>query len=137
MGALFRQHRAAGAAIYRPAYGDALFAVVATGLPSTLASGVASASFAPAGTFVVAGSGTPSSLASGQAGVEFTVPPPADDAPLTAVELRQLFNWMRDLHMIHGLAVGAPLVVGQTSRVAGAISQTIEDVGGATVITRG
>lgn len=61
----------------------------------------------------------------------------ADDAPLTAVEMRQLYNWLRDLHMIHGLQVGAPLVVGQTSRVAGAINQTIEDVGGATVITRG
>lgn len=61
----------------------------------------------------------------------------ADDAPLSAAEMRQLYNWMRDLHTIHGLAVGAPLTVGQTSRVAGHITQAIDDVGGATVVTRG
>lgn len=57
-------------------------------------------------------------------------------SPLTDAEWRELHTWLRELHMIHGLAAGAPLVVGQTSRVAGAISQSIEDVGGATVITR-
>lgn len=60
-----------------------------------------------------------------------------DDTPLTTAELRQLYNWMRDLHTIHGLAVGAPLTVGQTSRVAGHVTQAIDDVGGATVVTRG
>ncbi len=69
-------------------------------------------------------------VASGSMGIHL------DDTPLSAVELRQLYNWMRDLHVIHGLAMGAPLTVGQTARVAGHINQSITDVGGATVVTR-
>jgi hypothetical protein len=69
--------------------------------------------------------------ASGTLGIEL------DETPMSPGELRHLYNMIRDLHMIHGLTVGAPLTVGQTARVAGSIEQTITDVGGATVITRG
>lgn len=56
--------------------------------------------------------------------------------PLSDGEMRQLFNWVRDLHAIHGLAVGAPLTVGLSTRVAGHVSQSIAAVGGDTVVTR-
>lgn len=75
--------------------------------------------------------GLAAGAASGSLGIEL------DETPLTHGELRQLYNWMRDLHTIHGLAVGAPLTVGDTARVAGHITQSIVDVGGATVLTRG
>ena len=56
---------------------------------------------------------------------------------LTAYEMRQMYDWVRELYMIHGLMVGVPLVVSPTSRTAGAISQSIStDGSGTTTVTR-
>lgn len=59
-----------------------------------------------------------------------------DETPLTPGELRQMYNWVRDLHMIHGLQNGTPLVVSPISRVAGSISQLITDDNGTTTVSR-
>lgn len=41
-----------------------------------------------------------------------------------------------EIHKIHGLAAGTPLVVDATSRVAGSISQTIDETGGVVTVER-
>lgn len=58
------------------------------------------------------------------------------DVPLTNVQMQQLFIWLNELHLIHGLRAGSPLVVTPTSRSAGAVSQTIGEVGTTITVTR-
>ena len=56
---------------------------------------------------------------------------------MTAGEmLSALLTLADDLHRIHGLNPAAPLVAGQTARVAGDISQTIDEAGGVVTVTR-
>ena len=50
-------------------------------------------------------------------------------SPTLAAQLLELVT-------IHGLVVGSPLVVGPTSRVAGAITQTISEAAGVVTVTR-
>jgi hypothetical protein len=45
-------------------------------------------------------------------------------------------NQLRDLFRVHGLEVGAPLVVTPTGRAAGSLSQTIGEVGTTVTVTR-
>jgi hypothetical protein len=56
-----------------------------------------------------------------------------DTAEANIVEIRAM---LRELYRIHGLQIGVPLVVEQTSRTAGAIIQTIEEVAGTVTVTR-
>lgn len=44
---------------------------------------------------------------------------------------------LQELHRIHGLQSGTPLVVTPTSRVAGSISQTVAEVASTVTVTRG
>jgi hypothetical protein len=103
MAALFRPHRIAGAAVFRPDYGGPIFTVTASGLASTAALGAAifdadasfsvsasglgstvafgSASFAVDGTFAISAPGLPSTLTFGQARLVFDgtyVPDPSN-----------------------------------------------------------
>lgn len=41
-----------------------------------------------------------------------------------------------ELHKIHGLKAGSPLTVSPTERAAGGITQTLEEAGGTTTVTR-
>ncbi len=41
-----------------------------------------------------------------------------------------------EIHKIHGLRLGAPLGVAQDSRTAGAIEQTVSEVGETVTVTR-
>ncbi len=50
--------------------------------------------------------------------------------------LLELLGKVTELHRIHGLQAGVPLVVTQTARTAGAIAQTIATAGSSTTVTR-
>jgi hypothetical protein len=54
-------------------------------------------------------------------------------AEQTAVEIHAM---LLDLHRIHGLELGSPLTVTETSRQAGAVLQAISEAAGAVVVTR-
>lgn len=54
---------------------------------------------------------------------------------LTAEEsLTQALSEINELHRLHGLAAGEPLIVTATTRVAGTVSQTITEAGGAVTV---
>jgi len=55
---------------------------------------------------------------------------------LSNAEMRELYEWVKELHRIHGLTSGVDLVVTPTSRTAGAISQTISEAGTTVTVTR-
>lgn len=55
---------------------------------------------------------------------------------LSDAEFREMYDWVKELHRIHGLTSGVDLVVTPTSRTAGAISQTISEVGTTVTVTR-
>jgi hypothetical protein len=48
----------------------------------------------------------------------------------------QLHQMLLDLHRIHGLEMGTPLVVSSASRTAGAIVQAISELSGSVTVTR-
>lgn len=48
----------------------------------------------------------------------------------------QIYTWLNELHLIHGLRLGSPLEVTQTSRAAGAVEQTIAEAGSDVTVTR-
>ena len=50
-----------------------------------------------------------------------------NSTPLTDVETRQLYDRMSELHLIHGLLAGSPLVVTATRRTAGAVTQALAE----------
>ena len=55
---------------------------------------------------------------------------------LTNAEIQQMAARVFDLAQIHGLVLGSPLNVAQTTRVAGTVNQTLSEAGGATIVTR-
>ncbi len=57
-------------------------------------------------------------------------------AALTDGEFRQLYDWVNELALIHGLISGSDLVVTPTSRDAGAVNQTIATVGTTVTVSR-
>jgi hypothetical protein len=59
------------------------------------------------------------------------------DMPLTNIQMQQLFSWVNELALVHGLVSGADLVVTETARTAGAVEQTITTVGGTVTVARG
>jgi uncharacterized protein (DUF934 family) len=65
-------------------------------------------------------------------GVTLTFPAGA----LSDAEFRQMFEWIEELHRIHGLRSGNPLTVTPTSRSVDTISQTIGTVGTTVTVTR-
>ncbi|HEY0954024.1 MAG TPA: hypothetical protein VGE36_04655 [Roseateles sp.] len=58
------------------------------------------------------------------------------DAPLTNLQMQQLFRWIEELASIHGLLASRPLVLTDTSRRAGPVSQRIVEAGDTTTVTR-
>ncbi len=55
---------------------------------------------------------------------------------LSDAEFRQMYDWISELHLVHGLRAGNPLTVTPTSRAAGAVDQTIGEVGTTVTVTR-
>ena len=55
---------------------------------------------------------------------------------LSDAEFREMYEWVKELHRIHGLTPGVDLVVTPTSRTAGAISQTMGEVGTTITVAR-
>jgi hypothetical protein len=60
----------------------------------------------------------------------------ASAAPLTNAQMQELYLWMSELHLIHGLRAGSPLAVTQTARVAGPVAQTVGEAGGTVTVVR-
>jgi len=60
----------------------------------------------------------------------------ADIAAAVRAELAAELARIDELHQIHGLASGSPLVVGPASRTAAAISQTLAEAAGVVTVTR-
>lgn len=58
------------------------------------------------------------------------------DVPLTDIQMQQLFAWVNDLALVHGLIPGADLVVTPTARSAGTVAQTINTAGSTVTVTR-
>jgi|JI10StandDraft_1071094.scaffolds.fasta_scaffold41828_2 hypothetical protein len=56
--------------------------------------------------------------------------------PLTNVQMQQLFAWVNDLALVHGLVSGSDLVVTPTTRSAGTVVQTIGTVGSTVTVSR-
>jgi CBS domain-containing protein len=55
---------------------------------------------------------------------------------LSDAEMRQLYNWVNELALVHGLISGSPLSVTAASRNAGLVAQTIADSSGTVTVTR-
>lgn len=60
--------------------------------------------------------------------------PPAPD--LTNEQWQQMYVWLQELHRIHGLESGTPLVVTPTQRTAGAITQNVSEAGDTVTVER-
>lgn len=58
------------------------------------------------------------------------------DTPLTNVQMQQLFLWVNELALIHGLVAGADLVVTPTARSAGTVAQSINTAGSTVTVSR-
>lgn len=58
--------------------------------------------------------------------------------PLTDTEMRELHTWLRELHLIHGLQSGSPLLVDQSGqrRTAGTIIQRISNASSSVTVER-
>lgn len=48
----------------------------------------------------------------------------------------QIYAWLNELHLIHGLRAGSPLEVSPTARTAGAVEQEVSEVGDTVTVTR-
>lgn len=131
------------------------FTVAATGLPSTLVTGVSTLNFtlpnqfslSPSGLpstllfgsatvssirdFVVSSVGRASSAAFGVATVSFTAA--EQPAGLTAQELREMYEWVKELALINGLVPGMPVTVQRTRRIVGDVEQSIAGAGTSSV----
>lgn len=55
---------------------------------------------------------------------------------LSDTEFRQLYEWVQELHLVHGLLTGSPLAVTPTTRQAGSVSQSIAEAGSTVTVTR-
>lgn len=64
----------------------------------------------------------------------YIAPPPTP--ALTNEQMQQLYVWIQELHRIHGLQAGTPLVVTPSSRAAGDIEQSVTEVGETVTVTR-
>lgn len=58
------------------------------------------------------------------------------DTPLTNAQMQQLFAWVNELALVHGLVSGSDLVVTPTARSAGTVEQTIATVGSTVTVSR-
>lgn len=58
------------------------------------------------------------------------------DAPLTNIQYQQLFLWVNELALVHGLVAGSDLVVTPTARTAGTVTQSISTAGSTVTVTR-
>lgn len=58
------------------------------------------------------------------------------DAPLSNAEMRQMFNWINELALLHGLVSGSPLAVAAGQRTAGPVVQSISEAAGTTTVSR-
>lgn len=58
------------------------------------------------------------------------------NVPLNNIQMQQLYRWVNDLALIHGLVAGADLVVTPTARSAGTVAQTIGTVGSTVTVSR-
>lgn len=58
------------------------------------------------------------------------------DTPLTNSQMQQLFLWVNELALVHGLVPGANLVVTPTARAAGSVAQTISTTGSTVTVSR-
>lgn len=64
----------------------------------------------------------------------YIAPPPTP--ALTNEQMQQLYVWIQELHRIHGLESGTPLVVTPTQRTAGAITQDVSEAGDTVTVER-
>ncbi len=62
--------------------------------------------------------------------------PGIPNTPLTNVQMQQLYLWVNELALIHGLVSGSDLVVTQTARLAGTVAQTIATTGSTVTVSR-
>ena len=58
------------------------------------------------------------------------------NVPLNNIQMQQLYRWVNDLALIHGLVAGADLVVTPNSRTAGTVTQSISTAGSTVTVTR-
>lgn len=58
------------------------------------------------------------------------------DTPLTNTQMQQLFAWVNELALVHGLVRGSDLVVTPTTRSAGTVAQSISTAGNTVTVTR-
>lgn len=58
------------------------------------------------------------------------------DTPLTNVQMQQLFAWVNELALVHGLVAGSDLVVTPTTRSAGTVVQNISTAGSTVTVSR-
>ena len=56
--------------------------------------------------------------------------------PLTNTQMQQLYLWVSELALIHGLVSGSDLVVTPTTRTAGSVVQSIGTAGSTVTVTR-
>lgn len=56
--------------------------------------------------------------------------------PLTNVQMQQLYLWVNELALLHGLVSGSDLVVTPTARTAGTVTQSISTAGSTVTVTR-
>lgn len=56
--------------------------------------------------------------------------------PLTNTQMQQLYLWVNELALIHGLVSGSDLVVTQTARTAGTVVQAIGTAGSTITVSR-
>lgn len=64
----------------------------------------------------------------------YIAPPPTP--ALTNEQMQQLYVWIQELHRIHGLESGVPLVVTPTQRTAGTITQHVSEAGDTVTVER-
>jgi hypothetical protein len=58
------------------------------------------------------------------------------DIPLTNIQMQQLFAWVNELALVHGLVAGSDLVVTPTTRSAGTVAQIISTAGSTVTVSR-
>ena len=56
--------------------------------------------------------------------------------PLTDLQMQQLFVWVNELALVHGLVAGSDLIVTPTARSAGTVAQSIITAGSTVTVTR-
>lgn len=62
--------------------------------------------------------------------------PGIPNIPLTNAQMQQLYLWVNELALLHGLVSGSDLVVTPTARTAGTVTQSISTAGSTVTVTR-